>query len=161
MIFEIVESNVLKIFKVAIQSLGGCADHYYLAEIPSLHNSLGWGSSGIELRGKVRITSEEFRRLKTFLLTSRYSISVNNCEHFANYVLYGINFSSQQHIWWKSLGAEIIESLQPTQSNRENYNRFICEQAANVLAENLRQAKIERANQEGIEFWKSRGINVT
>jgi hypothetical protein len=33
-------------------------------------------------------------------------------------------------------------------------------QIAEVLNENLRQAKIEKASRERIEFWQSRGIDV-
>lgn len=158
--FEIVESSVLKVFKVPIQELAGFADHYYLAETPNLYNSLGWGSSGLELRGRVKITLQELERVEKFMLVAKYSISVNNCEHFANYVLHGINLSSQQHTWWKCLGAESISLLQPVQSVTDNYNSFKSQQIAEVLNENLRQAKIEKANRERIEFWKSRGIDI-
>jgi hypothetical protein len=158
--FEIVESSVLKVFKIPIQELAGLADHYYLAETSSLHNSVGWGAKGLELRGVVKITQQEFERVERFISVAKYSIAINNCEHFANYVLHGINLSSQQHTWWKCLGAEIISLLQPVQSVGGNYNSFIGHQVAEMLNENLRQAKIERANRERIEFWKSRGIDV-
>jgi hypothetical protein len=82
--------------------------------------------------------------------------SINNCEHFANYVLHGINLSSQQHTWWKCLSADIISLLQPAQSISENYNSFMSQQIAEVLNESLRQAKIDQANQNRIEFWKNR-----
>lgn len=94
------------------------------------------------------------------MAVAKYSIAVNNCEHFANYVLHGINLSSQQHTWWKCLGAEVIRLLQPVESVGDNYNSFMSQQIAKVLNENLRQAKIERANRERIEFWKSREIDV-
>jgi hypothetical protein len=163
MTFEIVDSSVLQICKIPIQELVRLADHYYLSEVPNpnLHNSLGWGRNGIEIRGKVRITIPEFERLETFLYASQYSISLHNCEHFANYVLYGINLCSQKDTFWKSLGANILEILNVgSQSKRENYNSFIGQQVAHIFAENLRQAKIERANQDRIEFWKNRGISV-
>jgi hypothetical protein len=96
--------------------------------------------------------------IEIFMSAAQYSMAVNNCEHFANYVLYGINFSSQRHLWWKCLGAEIISLLQPVQSVRENYNDFIGEQTSEILNENLRQARINKANKERIEFWKSRGV---
>jgi hypothetical protein len=158
--FEVVESSVLKVCKVPIQELVGFADHYYLAESANLHNSVGWGPSGLELRRLVRITPQELERVERFMSVAKYSIAINNCEHFANYVLYGINLSSQQHTWWKCLGAEIISFLQPVQGIRDNHNSFISQQIADVLNENLRQAKIERANRERIEFWKNRGIDV-
>jgi hypothetical protein len=158
--FELVESSVLKVFKAPIPELAGLADHYYLAETSNLHHSVGWGSQGLELRGRVKVTSLELERVERFMAAAKYSIAVNNCEHFANYVLHGINLSSQQHLWWKCLGAEVISLLQPVQSVGGNYNRWMSQQIAEVLKENLRQAKIERANQERIEFWKSRGINV-
>lgn len=157
---EVVESSVLKVFKAPIQELAGFADHYYLAENVCIHNSVGWGASGLELRGLVRITPQELERVERFVSATRYSIPVNNCEHFANYVLYGINLSSQEHIWWKFLGAEVIGLLQPVQGVRDNQNSFIGQQVAEVLNANLRQAKIKRANQERIEFWKNRGIDA-
>ena len=158
--FQRVESSVLKIYKVPIQELVGFADHYYLSENASLHNSVGWSPSGLELQGLVRITPQELERVKIFMFVAKYNIAINNCEHFANYVLYGINLSSQQHTWWKCLGAEIISLLQPVQGVKENYNNFMSQQIADVLNENLSQAKIERANRERIEFWKNRGIDV-
>lgn len=158
--FEVVESSVLKVFKVPIQELAGLAEHYYLSETSSFYHSVGWGQNGLELRGKVRVTPPELERIERFMAVAKYNIAVNNCEHFANYVLYGINLSSQQHIWWKCLGAEVISLLQPSQSVVENYNSFIGQQIARVLNENLRQAKLERANHERIEFWKSRGIYI-
>ncbi len=33
-------------------------------------------------------------------------------------------------------------------------------QIAEVLSDNLRKTKIERANRERIEFWKSRGVDA-
>lgn len=158
--FEVVEASVLKVRKVLIQELAGFADHYYLAENANLCSSVGWGPSGLELRGSVKITAQELERVERFMSVAKYNIAVNNCEHFANYVLYGINFSSQQHTWWKCLGAEIISLLQPVQGMESNYNSFIHQQIADVLNENLRQAKIERANRKRIEFWKNRGIDV-
>lgn len=79
----------------------------------------------------------------------------------ALYVLHGINFSSQQHTWWKCLGAEVISLLQPVQSLQDNHSSFMSQQVAEVLNENLRQVKLEKVRQERIEFWKSRGIDVS
>jgi len=160
--FEIVETNVLKVYKVPIQELVGLADHYYLAEkpYPNLDHSLGWGTNGLELRGIVRITAQQLERVEIFMSVAKYHIAVNNCEHFANYVFYGINLSSQQHTWWKCLGSELISLLQPSQSIQDNYSNFMSQQIADVLNQNLRQAKIDRANQERIKFWKARGIDV-
>jgi hypothetical protein len=158
--FEIIESSVLQIFKVPIQELASFADHYYLAETANLYNSVGWGLNGLELRGVVKLTPKEFERLERFMSVAKYSIAVNNCEHFANYILYGINLSSQQHTWWKCLGAEIVSLLQLVQGVEDNYSSFMGQQIADVLNKNLRQAKIEKANRERIEFWQSRGIDV-
>lgn len=158
--FEVVGSSVLKLFKVPIQELAGFADHYYLAETANLYNSVGWGSRGLELQGVVRITPKEIERVKRFMSVARYSIAVNNCEHFANYVLHGINLSSQQHTWWKCLGAEVISLLQPVQGLQDSHSSFMSQQVAEVLSENLRQVKIEKANRERIDFWKFRGIDA-
>jgi hypothetical protein len=160
MSFELIELSVLRVCKIRIHELAGLADHYFLSEFNSLDSSVGWGPSGLELRGKVRVTSQEMERVERFMAVVKYNISLNNCEHFANYVLHGLNFSSQQHVWWKSLGSSVISSLQPTQSTSENYHSYMCKQISEVLNENLRQAKIERANRERIEFWKARGVDV-
>jgi len=150
--------SVLKIFKKAI--VLGLADHYYLAEYADSHNSLGWGPKGLELNGSVRVTPQELERVERFMSAAQYSLEIHNCEHFANYVLYGIDLSSQQHLEWKSLGSKMISQLQPVQSMRSNYNSIMSQQISDVLKENLRRAKIEQANQKRIEFWKSKGIDV-
>jgi hypothetical protein len=152
----VVESSVLKICKMPIQELAGCADHYYLSETLGLEDSVGWGSSGLELHGVVKVTPVELDRINKFIAAAKYNIAINNCEYFANYVLHGINLSSQQHTWWKCLSADVISLLQPAQSISENYNNFLSQQIAEVLNENLRKAKIDKANQGRIEFWKKR-----
>jgi hypothetical protein len=154
--FVVVEFGVLNVHKMPIQELIGFADHYYLSETPGLDYSVGWGSSGIELYGVVKVTPVELDRINKFISAAKYNIAINNCEHFANYVLHGINLSSQQHTWWKCLSADIISILQLTQSISENYNSFMSQQIAEVLNENLRQAKIDSANQDRIDFWKNR-----
>lgn len=156
MSFELVESSVLRVCKSYIHELAGLADHYFLSEFNSPDNSVGWGPSGLELRGKVRVTSQEMERVERFMEVAKYNICLNNCEHFANYVLHGLNFSSQQHVWWKALGASVISFLQPTQSTSENYHSHIHREISEVLNTNLRQAKIDRANRESIEFWQDR-----
>jgi hypothetical protein len=86
-----------------IQENTGFVDHYYLSETLSLDDSVGWGVNGIELHGVVNVTQAELDRIKKFISAAKYNIAINNCEHFANYVLHGINLSSQQHTWWKGL----------------------------------------------------------
>lgn len=156
--FEVVDSSVLKTFKKAIAA--GLADHYYLAEYEDSPNSLGWGPNGLELKGSVRVTADEFERIEKFISAAQYSLEIHNCEHFANYILYGLDLSSQQYLEWKSLGSKIISQLQPVQSVRSNYNSIMSQQISDVLKENLRRAKIEQANRKRIEFWKSKGIDV-
>jgi hypothetical protein len=158
--FELVESSVLNIYKISIHEVAGLADHYFLSELNIMTNSVGWGPNGLELQGKVRVTSQELERIERFIAVVKYDISLNNCEHFANYVLHGLNFSSQQHSWWKSLGANVIGFLQPTQSISENQHSYISHQISEFLNENLKQVKIERANHERIIFWKSRDIDI-
>jgi hypothetical protein len=154
--FIVVESSGLEICKIPIKGFVGFADHYYLSKISGLDNSVSWGSSGLELRGVVDITLEELDRINKFISAAKYNVAINNCEHFANYVLHGINLSSQQHTWWKYLSADIISLFQPAQSISENYNSFTLQQVAEALNENLRQAKIDKSNQDFIEFWKDR-----
>lgn len=157
---QIVEAEVLRICKIPIQSLGGLADHYFLSETGNMNHSLGWGPQGLELRGNVKITHAQLDRVEQFMQAAQYSIAINNCEHFANYVIYGLNLSSQQNLWWKNLGAEVISKLQPVQGKDENYQSFVRDQILDFLNENLRQALIERANQNRIAFWKDRGIDL-
>ena len=49
---ELVEKNVLKVFKMPITQLSNLADHYFLSETSGVDDSIGWGSMGIELRGR-------------------------------------------------------------------------------------------------------------
>ncbi|HIK31730.1 MAG TPA: hypothetical protein IGS17_01805 [Oscillatoriales cyanobacterium M59_W2019_021] len=51
----------------------------------------------------------------------------------------------------------IVESVRKPP---QNGNKPIDRQTADIFNENLRQAKIDRANRERIEFWRSRGIEV-
>jgi hypothetical protein len=157
MSFFVVEFGVLKVHKMPIKGLASFADHYYLSETPGLDYSVGWGASGLELHGVVKVTPVELDRINKFISAAKYNIAINNCEHFANYVLHGINLSSQQHTWWKCLSADIISLLQPAQSTSENYNSFMSQQIAELLNENLRQSKIDKVNQDRIKFWKNRG----
>ena len=155
--FILVEQSVLGIQK---SSLTGIIDHYYLSENQDFNHSIGWGSGGLEVRGRVRVTTKEIARVEQFVAASAYNVAVNNCEHFANYVLHGINVSSQVDHWWKNLGAEVFAILQPTQSKRDNVSDYIGHQVAGIFEENLKQARIMRANKARLEFWQSRGIPV-
>jgi hypothetical protein len=156
MSFTITEKSVLKIFKAPITISLGLADHYYLSETECLNDSLGWGPTGIELQGNINITQEELERVEQFIKATKYNVAISNCEHFANYVLYGIILSTQQHVWWKELSSEAISLLLPVSSKSKNIDRVVGQLTSDILNENLRAAKIERANQERIEFWKNR-----
>ena len=149
--FTIVEKNSLKIFKMQIKELVSLADHYYLSETEGVHNSIGWGPKGIELRGIISITIEQHQRIKQFTEAVKYNIALNNCEHFANYVMYGLNLSSQQQNWWKSLGSDIIQRLQPSNSINQNIEQEI----ANLLNYNLAIVKISKFQKEYLDFYKT------
>ena len=157
---ELVDISVLRVCKIQIVELAGLADHYFLSESNTLSHSVGWGPNGLEIRGRVRVTSIEKNRIKRFLSASRYDIAVNNCEHFANYVAHGLAFSSQQHTWWKELSAKAISILQPTQDRQSNISDVIGRDVSKVLNQSLRQAKIHKANQDRIDFWKERGVHL-
>lgn len=156
----ICETSVLKLCKFPIKETLALAQHYYLSEHNDFQHSLGWGPQGIEVRGKVRVTEKESERVQSFMQAARYSIAVNNCEHFANYVLHGLNISHQVSDWWKELGAEVIAMLQPTQTRSENISDHIGRQVSEIFKENLRKVKIDKANQSRIDFWRERGIDV-
>lgn len=157
--FEIVERSILTICKKPIpQALGG-ADHFYLASTKNSSDTLGWGPLGIELTGVVQVTAKELERVEKFIKASKYSISVHNCEHFANYVLHGINHSRQMYTSFKQMGANVVEMLQPVRSASANYSDAVAKQAAYRLNNQLRKVKIERANAERVEFWSLRGID--
>ncbi|MGK7935444.1 MAG: lecithin retinol acyltransferase family protein [Xenococcaceae cyanobacterium] len=75
----------------------------------------------------------------------RYNISKNNCEHFANYVCYGLHYSSQQEEnRLKNLASIPISYIQPTQSLAENINQNI----SDWLQNNLKKAKLESFDDE-------------
>ncbi|PZV25311.1 MAG: NC domain-containing protein [Snowella sp.] len=134
-----------------IKELVSLADHYYLSETEGVHNSIGWGPKGIELRGIISITTEQHQRIKQFTEAVKYNIALNNCEHFANYVMYGLNLSSQQQNWWKSLGSDIIQRLQPSNSINQNIEQEI----ANLLNYNLAVVKISKFQKEYLDFYKT------
>lgn len=152
--FEIVEMSRIKIFRTPIPSTLGFAEHYYLSESPGLENSVGWGSKGLELQGKVRVTQQQLERISRFNITARYNIEVNNCEHFANYVYYGLNFSTQQQVWWQELGAKIIRQLQQKSNITDNILHLV----GNHLDANLTQVKIENAKKQIDEICIKRGV---
>lgn len=157
--FVIVEKSVLTICKKPIpQALGG-ADHFYLASSKTASNTLGWGPLGIELTGEVQVTAKELERVEQFIKASKYSISVHNCEHFANYVLHGINHSRQMYHSFKQMGANVVEMLQPVKSASANYSDAVARQVAYHLNNQLRKVKIDRANTERVEFWSLRGVD--
>ena len=157
--FELVEKSVLRIWKYPLV-LGGLADHYYLATSKKGPDRLGWGPKGLELEGTVKVTAAELERVDKFIKAARYSISVHNCEHFANYVLHGLPQSSQMYLAFKQMGADVLAKLQPTQSVKQNRNAILAQLAAEVLQENHRRARIDKANQERIAFWRARGVEI-
>ncbi|MCP9815196.1 hypothetical protein KBY76_00765 [Synechococcus sp. GreenBA-s] len=157
---EVVGISVLQVCKIKITVLARLADHYFLSEHNSLDHSVGWGPAGMEIRGRVRVSKIEQQRIERFVAAARYDIAVNNCEHFAYYVVHGLALSTQQHTWWKDLSAKTIRILQPTQSKRSNISDAIGREVGNVLNENLRQSRIRNANQERIAFWDARGLRL-
>jgi|LakMenEpi03Aug12_release.lakeMendotaPanAssembly.Ray.scaffolds.fasta_scaffold241016_2 hypothetical protein len=159
--FLIVEKSVLTICKKPIPQALGAADHFYLASTPTGSDTLGWGPLGIEITGVVQVTAKELERVERFIKTSKYSISVHNCEHFANYVLHGINHSRQMYNSFKQMGAIVVEMLQPVNSASSNYSDALAKQAAYHLNEQLRKVKIDRANAERVEFWSLRGVDCS
>ena len=156
---EVVNISGLKVCKIKIAVLAGLADHYFLSKHNNLDNSVGWGPAGLEVRGRVRVTKTEKQRIECFVAAARYDIAMNNCEHFANYVAHGLALSTQQHTWWKDLSAKSIRMLQQSQDIHSNISDAIGQEVADILNENLRQAKICKANQERINFWEARGVS--
>ena len=157
--FEIVKTSVLILCKKSIPQAFGGAFHYYLSSSKTGRDTLGWGPLGIELTGVVKVTAKELERIEKFIKASPYSISVNNCEHFANYVLNGISHSSQMHNSLKQMGANAVAILQPVKSASVNYSDAVVNQIAYKLNQQLHQVKVARANAERIEFWRLRGVN--
>lgn len=156
--FVLVEKSVLTICKKQIPQAFGAANHFYLVSARAGSGTLGWGPQGIELTGVVQVTAKELERVGKFIKASKYSISVHNCEHFANYVLYGINHSRQMYELFKQMGAYVVGVLQPVNSSSSNYSDAAARQAAYRLNEQLRKVKIDRVNSERVEFWRLRGI---
>lgn len=151
----LVDQEVLKVFKMPIPQLANVAEHYFLSETPGLDNSIGWGPNGLELRGKVKVTKKQWERIKEFTEYSRYKISQNNCEHFANYVYCGLHYSSQQNEnRFKSIASQAIEYVQPTQSLAENINQNI----SDYLQKNLSKANLESFYQEYSNYCNRKGF---
>lgn len=155
--FEITLENRLAVFKIKIPQLAGLADHYYLSESRGLKNSIGWGPQGIELRGKVCLTLEQINRIKQFMSVARYNIEIHNCEHFANYVLYGLNLSTQKETLHKNIGAKIVSQLQPKQTITEN----ILTELSENLKHKLKIEKAKRTKQKIYDFCQTKGIDCS
>jgi len=158
MALELADISVLQVCKIKITVLAGLADHYFLSEHNKLDHSVGWGPAGLEIRGRVRVARSEQQRIGRFVTAARHDIAMNNCEHFANYVAHGLALSTQQHTWWKDLSSKTIRILQPTQDTHSTISDAIGREIADILNENLRQAKIDKSNQERIAFWEARGV---
>ena len=156
---ELVDKEVLKVFKMPISQLANAAEHYFLSETPNLDNSIGWGPNGLELLGKVRVTKKQLERITEFTEDPRfdgYKISKNNCEHFANYVYCGLHYSSQQEEnGLKNIASKAIEYVQPTQSLAEIINQNI----SDCLQNNLRKAKLESFYDEYCNICKMKGFD--
>lgn len=159
--FILVEHSTLQICKFRLKETLGLAYHYYLSEKQVFTQSHGWGPTGLEVYGRVRVTAKELERVEQFIAAASYSIAANNCEHFAKYVKYGLPLSGQMDRWWKELGADLIAMLQPTQGKTGNISDYVGKQASNVFQENLRQARIDHANKERRDFWMRRGIELS
>lgn len=159
--FVLVEKSVLRICRFPLKESLFLADHYYLSESGDFSRSLGWGRRGLEIHGRVRVTDKEKERVERFVVAARYSIAANNCEHFANFVKHGLSMSGQVDSWWMRLGAEAVAILQSTQAKRDNFSDYVCRQVSDLFEEDLRQARIARANKERQDFWSQRGVDVT
>lgn len=159
--FTLVEKSVLRICKFPIKEALLIANHFYLSDRGDFSHSLGWGPSGLEVRGRVQLTTKEIERIDQFVGAARYSIATNNCEHFAKYVKHGLPLSAQLDTWWMRLGAEAIAMLQPTQDKRTNISDYVGKQVSDLFKENLRQARIARASQRRGDFWKARGVDLS
>lgn len=108
----------------------------------------------------MRPTAKEMEWIQRFVGAARYSIAANTCEHFAGDVKHGFPMSGQVDAWWMLLGAEAVAMLQSMQARRGNVSDNVCRQIS-VFEENLRQARIVRANKECQDFWSQRGVDVT
>jgi hypothetical protein len=159
--FILVEHSNLRVCRFRLKETLGLAYHYYLSEQRDFAQSLGWGPTGLEVQGRVRVTAKELERAERFIAAASYSIAANNCEHFAKYVKYGLPLSSQMERWWNALGAEFIARLQPMQDKKGNISDYVGKQASDVLKKDLRQARIARANKERHDFWMQRGIDLS
>lgn len=156
--FEIVDKSVLAICKKPIHSAFGMVDHFYLASSKTASGSLEWGPFGIQLTGAIQVTAKELERVEKFIEASKYCVSAHKCEHFANYVLHGINYSAQMHNSFKQMGALAIKILQPAKSSSANYTDAMAKQLAYRINIQIRMNKINQANAERIEFWSLRGV---
>ena len=150
------------IYSISIDSTGGIARHYFISSDGTLKNSIGWGPTGIEYKGKGTIlTKEQEKRVREYPEKfGAYNIYSNNCEMFAWYVIIGKRYSEQtQNQLHTKLGAKIIEQFQPVLTVK-SMDAYKLEQAiAKKLNEDLeeaRKAKLKAAQAARDEFWKKR-----
>lgn len=109
----------------------------------------------------MRVTSKEVDRIERFIQAACYSIATHNCEHFAKYVKHSLPMSAQVDPWWLRIGADAVSRLLPSRNRQDNVSDYIGRQVSEIFKDNLKLARISRASQDRIEFWKARGIDVT
>ena len=152
------------IYYIPIQTTAGLAHHYFISSDGTYENSIGWGTKGIEHKGKgANLTPVQQKRLEEYPEKfGEYNIDNNNCEMFAWYIFTGKRYSRQtQTSYLKALGAKIISFGQPvlTVKGMEAYK---WEQAiARKLNEDLENARRKRWKEAQVktdEFWRKRDI---
>jgi hypothetical protein len=150
------------IYSMPIESTIGIARHYFISNDGTFENSIGWGSKGIEYKGKgVELILEQEQRIREYPAKfGKYNIHINNCEMFAWYVITGKRYSGQtQKKLHTTIGAIAISLVQPVLTVR-SMDTYKLEQAiAKKLNDDLdaaRKAKLELEQAERDEFWRKR-----
>ena len=57
---------MISIYSIPIDSTARIARHYYLSEKGDFEHSVGWGPTGVEWRGTVRLTEEQVQRVTEY-----------------------------------------------------------------------------------------------
>ncbi len=156
----------VSIYSMKIEVTAGIARHYFLSSDGTFTNSIGWGPNGIEIKGKgADLTPEQEQRVRDYPQQfGPYSISTNNCEMFAWYVVTGKRFSGQtQEPIPTAISAHVISKVQPVSSLRGMEFLQMEQAIVDRFNTDLNIAQHEKRRQdqaERDEFWRKRDAGL-
>ncbi|BAY13801.1 NC domain-containing protein [Calothrix sp. NIES-2098] len=156
---------MVSIYSIPIDCTLGVARHYYLSQDGDFNNSVGWGPSGVEWKGTIKLTEEELKRVHEYTnVFGEYNIHSNNCEMFAWYIKIGKQYSGQtEEIIVTKFGAALVSLVQPVHTVRSIKYLEIEKAIVDNFQANLdkvKQAKLLEEQAARDDFWSRRDAGL-